>query len=228
MSKMLSISWGYATKSRTDQTIAEIINTAEENMYRRKLLKHQSLRSNLLLTIKELLFSKGNETKEHAERMAKLANMLGKELELNETDLDSLELMATLNDVGKISISSHILLKPGKLDEAEWIEIKKHPEIGYRIAITVPELQEVAEYILCHHERWDGKGYPQGLSETEIPYISRLISVIDAYDAMTEDRVYRKAMSKDEALKEILANAGTQFDPSIAKVFVKSILRHEP
>jgi len=228
VSTMLSISWGYSTKNREDQTISEIINIAEENMYRRKLLKHQTMRSSLLTTIKELLFSKGSETKEHADRMAKLANMLGKELELNETDLDSLELMATLHDVGKIGISSHILSKPGKLDEAEWIEVKKHPEVGYRIAITVPELQGVAEYILCHHERWDGNGYPQGLAGTDIPYISRLISVIDAYDAMTEDRAYRKAMSKEEALKEILANAGTQFDPIIARSFVKSILRLEP
>ncbi len=228
VSTMLSISWGYSTKNRNDQTISEIINTAEENMYRRKLLKHQTMRSSLLTTIKELLFSKGSETKEHADRMAKLANMLGKELELNETDLDSLELMATLHDVGKIGISSHILSKPGKLDEAEWMEIKKHPEIGYRIAITVPELQGVAEYILCHHERWDGNGYPQGLSGTDIPYISRLISVIDAFDAMTEDRAYRKAMTRDEALKEILTNAGTQFDPSIARAFVKNILRHNP
>jgi HD-GYP domain-containing protein (c-di-GMP phosphodiesterase class II) len=108
------------------------------------------------------------------------------------------------------------------------MEIKKHPEIGYRIAITVPELQGVAEYILCHHERWDGNGYPQGLSGTDTPYISRLISVIDAFDAMTEDRAYRKAMTRDEALKEILTNAGTQFDPSIARAFVKNIFRHNP
>ena len=228
ISTMLSISWGYATKTRRDQTIADIINTAEENMYRRKLMKHQSIRSTLLVTIKELLFSKGNETKEHADRMARHASILGAELGLSDTEMDSLELMATLHDVGKIGISSHILQKPGKLDAAEWLEIKKHPEIGYRIALTVPELHGIAEYILCHHERWDGTGYPQGLAGTEIPYISRLISVIDAYDAMTEDRAYRKAMSRDEALKEILDHAGTQFDPNIAKTFVKSVLRLEP
>lgn len=227
-SALLSISWGYATKNRPEQTIAEITNTAEENMYRRKLLKHQSIRSTLLSTIKELLFSKGNENKEHADRIASLANMLGKELNLNESDMDSLELMATLHDIGKIGIANHVLLKPGALDDAEWMEIKKHPEIGYRIALTIPELQGISEYILCHHERWDGKGYPQGLTGTDIPYISRLISVIDAFDAMTEDRVYRKAMTKEEALREILAHAGTQFDPGIARSFVKCILRLEP
>ena len=122
---MLSISLGYATKVRPEQTIAEITNTAEEHMYRRKLLNHKSIRSTLLSTMKELLFSEGNETKEHADRMANLAKMLGTELRLNESDRDSLELMATLHDIGKIGISSHILAKPGALDDAEWLEIRK-------------------------------------------------------------------------------------------------------
>jgi len=217
---LLSISLGYATKSRPDQTIAEITNTAEEHMYRRKLLNHKSIRSTLLSTIKELLFSKGNETKEHADRIAGLAKTLGTELDLNESDMDSLELMATLHDIGKIGISSHILSKPGALDDAEWLEIKKHPEIGYRIALTIPELQGIAEYILCHHERWDGKGYPQGLTGQEIPYISRVISVLDAFDAMTADRVYRKAITQEDALKEIHDHAGTQFDPDIVSAFI--------
>ena len=149
--------------------------------------------------------------------------MLGAELDLNESDMDSLELMATLHDIGKIGISSHILSKPGDLDEAEWTEIKKHPEIGYRIALTIPELQGIADYILCHHERWDGKGYPQGLSGREIPYISRVISVLDAFDAMTADRVYRKAITQEDALEEIRRNAGTQFDPNIVSSFMNCI-----
>ena len=220
---LLSISLGYVTKSRPEQTIAEITNAAEEHMYRRKLLNHKSIRSTLLSTIKELLFSKGNETKEHADRIATHAKMLGTELDLNESDLDSLELMATLHDIGKIGISNHILSKPGALDDAEWIEIKRHPEIGYRIALTIPELQGIAEYILCHHERWDGKGYPQGLTGQEIPYISRIISVLDAFDAMTADRVYRKAIPQEAALEEIRKFAGTQFDPDIVNSFIKCI-----
>ena len=221
----LSVSIGYATKSAPNQTISEILKTAEENMYRRKLLEHQSIRSSLLTTIKTLLFSKSNETMEHAERMAGLAKRLGSEVDLHETDLVSLELMATLHDVGKIGISNNILSKPGALDEAEWAEIRKHPEIGYRIALTIPELQGIAGYILCHHERWDGSGYPQGLAGEEIPYIARMISVIDSYDAMTEDRSYRKAMSREAAAKELIDNAGTQFDPQIAQIFIERVLQ---
>ena len=220
----LSVSIGYATKTSEEQTISEILKTAEEHMYRRKLLEHQSIRSTLLSTIKELLFSKSNETVEHAERMGKLARRLGAELALNEVDIVSLELMATLHDIGKIGISNSILSKPGKLDELEWTEIRRHPEMGYRIALTIPELQGIAGYILCHHERWDGKGYPQGIKGEDIPYISRIVSVIDAFDAMTEDRSYHKGMSSEEAAQEIMRHAGTQFDPDVARVFVEKIL----
>ena len=223
-SALLSASWGFATKSRPEQTIAEIINSAEEHMYRRKLLKHQSIRSTLLSTIKELLYSKSNETMEHTERMTNLAKKLGTEVGLNESDMDALELMATLHDLGKIGISNQILSKPGELSTGEWNEIKKHPEIGYRIALTIPELQNIAGYILSHHERWDGKGYPQGLSKHEIPFISRLISVVDAFDAMTENRPYRKSISDEEAAKEILNNSGTQFDPEVVKIFLEKVL----
>lgn len=220
----LSISLGYATKEREEQTIGEILKTAEEHMYRKKLLEHQSIRSTLLTTIKELLFSKSNETMEHAERMAQLARRMGAELSLSQTDLVSLELMATLHDIGKIGISNHVLSKPSKLDEIEWTEIRRHPEIGYRIALTIPELQGIAGYILCHHERWDGTGYPQGLSGEEIPYIARIISVIDAYDAMTQDRPYREGMSGEAAALEIVRHMGTQFDPEVSRVFIERAL----
>lgn len=184
----------------------------------------KSLRSDYLSYIKTTMFEKSNETEEHAERLAKLSKKLGEAMGLSENELDELELVAMLHDVGKISIDKNILTKAGRLSDAEWREIKKHPEVGYRIANSTSELSHIAEYILCHHEHWDGSGYPLGLSGTDIPLISRIITVVDAYDAMTQDRAYRKALPADVAVNEILSNKGTQFDPDIADIFVKNIL----
>ncbi|MDD3142268.1 MAG: HD domain-containing protein, partial [Lachnospiraceae bacterium] len=147
------------------------------------------------------------------------------ELGLNDDKIVELELFSTLHDIGKISIDRNILTKTDKLSEEDWIELKKHPEVGYRIAQTVPELVKISEYILCHHERWDGTGYPQGLSKEEIPLLSRILAVVDAYDAMTQDRSYRKARPQTEAIEEILNNAGTQFDPEVAAIFVHKVLK---
>ncbi|MEI8199531.1 MAG: PAS domain S-box protein [Eubacteriales bacterium] len=222
-----SISLGHATKTKDDESLDEVKKIAEEFMYRHKLLEHKSLHSAIISSIKTTMFEKSNETEEHAERMAELSKKLGKVLNFSEDDLVSLELVTTLHDIGKISIDQRILDKPGKLTEEEWIEIRKHPDVGYRIALTVPELSRIAEYILCHHERWDGNGYPQGLHGKEIPVISRILSIIDSYDAMTQDRSYRKAMSKDAAIIEIRQNAGTQFDPELSEIFIDKVLPYE-
>lgn len=219
-----SISLGYATKMNKNEPFEKIFKLAEESMYRKKLLEYKSFHSSIMYSIKTTLFEKSNETQEHAERMADLSKKLGNALELDDEDLIALELVATLHDIGKISIDQNILTKTGRLTDEEWTEIRKHPEVGYRIAQTIPELRNVSEYILCHHERWDGKGYPQGLSGRDIPLLSRILAIVDAYDAMTEDRSYRKAMSTDLAVAELLKNAGTQFDPIIVKIFIEYVL----
>lgn len=197
---------------------------AEDLMYRRKLLEEKSLHNDFLSSIKTTMFEKSNETEEHAERLAELSKKLGKAMGLSEDKLDELELVAMLHDLGKISIDKNILAKSEKLSDTEWQEIKKHPEVGFRIANSTSELSHIAEYILCHHEHWNGKGYPIGLSGTDIPLISRIITIVDAYDAMTHDRAYRKALPMDTAKKEILQHAGSQFDPDIANLFVNSVL----
>lgn len=219
------IALGYATKSEPSDSLDKVMILAEDMMYRKKLLVQKSLHSDYLAYIKTTMFEKSNETEEHSERLARLAKKLGEAMGLSENELDELELVAMLHDIGKISVDKNILTKTGKLSDAEWQEIKKHPEVGYRIANSTSGLSHIAEYILCHHEYWDGSGYPLGLSGKSIPLLSRIITVVDAYDAMTQDRAYRKALPEDVAIQEILNQKGTQFDPEIAEIFVEKVLR---
>src|SRR5665648_528091 len=132
-----------------------------------------------------------------------------------------------LIEIAKMGVEAKILSKPGKLSDEEWIEIKKHPEVGFRIAQATSELVLIANYILCHHERWDGKGYPQGLIGEQIPLLSRIVAIVDAFDAMTNDRVYRSARTKGETIEEIRRNSGTQFDPEVTRVFIEKVLGQE-
>ena len=217
---IISISLGCATKNSMDESLVDTIKLAEDYMYRDKLLQSRSLHSSIISSMKTTLFEKSQETEEHAQRMIKLSRAIGNKMKLKDEQLNELELLSTLHDIGKIGISDAILNKPEMLSDEEWLEMKKHPLIGYRIAKSSHELASIAEYIMYHHERWDGKGYPSGLKEEEIPLLSRILAVVDAYDAMTEDRSYRKAMTKEAAIKEIKDNIGKQFDPNIAKIFI--------
>ena len=146
---------------------------------------------------------------------------IAQSLNLDKIEMDELALLASLHDIGNVAIPQEILMKAEPLDEDDWDKIKKHPEIGYRTAQSIPELRSIAEAILAHHEYWDGSGYPQGLSGTEIPILARIISVIDAYDVMTHDCVYKKAVSPEQALAELQKCSGSQFDPQIVDVFIK-------
>lgn len=219
----VNLSLGTATKEKSDQNISEIIRDAEYNMYQRKLLEKKSSHSSIISSMQATMIEKSHETEAHARRLAAMAREIGERMGLSQLELDQLELLSMLHDIGKVAVPDRILNKPGKLTAEEWVEMKKHPEIGYRIAASSPELSPIAEFILCHHERWDGKGYPQGLSGEEIPLLSRILSVVDSYDAMTENRAYRKAMEKEKVLIEIKESSGTQFDPKIAAIFIDII-----
>lgn len=218
-----SISLGYAIRNNTDKTLVKTIKEAEDYMYKKKLMESKSLRSSVINSIQQTLHEKSYETEAHALRMCSLSICIGLELGLSSKELADLELFAMLHDIGKIAVSNEILDKAKALTDKEWGIMKGHSESGYRILKAIPELSHIAEYVLSHHERWDGKGYPEEKVGKDIPLLSRIISVVDTYDAMTNDRVYRKAIDKITAINEIKKNSGSQFDPIIVDVFNKII-----
>lgn len=222
----LSVSLGCAEREAPEQTISDVIRRAEELMYHQKLLEGKSYRNAIINTLLATLFEKSMETEEHAERLTKYCRAIGEALLLSDRELNELSLLSVLHDIGKVGIQHEILKKPSSLTPEEWTEMRKHPEIGYRIAQNTPDLVDVSELILCHHERWDGTGYPAGLAGEKIPQSCRILAVVDAFDAMTNDRTYRKAMTREAAIRELSNNAGTQFDPKIVEVFL-AILQRE-
>lgn len=221
----LSVSFGLGTKHTIDTNISEVLKRAEDNMYAHKLFEGPSMRSKTIETIMTALYEKNKREEQHSKRVAMISKELASVLGMNEEKLKEIENIGLLHDIGKIAINEAILDKPGYLSDEEWEDMKKHPEIGYRILSTVNEMSQIAEYVLYHHERYDGLGYPKGLKGEEIPLISRIITIADAYDAMASDRAYRKALPDDEIVKEFIRNAGTQFDPQLARIFVENILK---
>ncbi len=220
----LSIALGLATKEHPDVNIKEIIIEAEDNMYRRKLIEKKSISSSIISSLERTLLEKSYETEKHAKRLSKLAQSLGKAVDLPENVLNDLALLASLHDIGKIAIPEEILLKKDKLTGEEWEIIKKHPMIGHNIAKTSTHISHIADAILHHHEWWDGTGYPQRLKVEQIPITSRIINIVDAYDVMINGRPYKKKMSNDEAITELRRCSGTQFDPGLVEIFINKVL----
>ncbi len=217
----LSMALGVACKEGEEEEIFEILALAEKRMYRNKLSESRSARSAVLTSLIKTLEEKSQETEEHTYRMGKMARRMGEKIGLLQEELNRLELLISLHDIGKIIISEEILNKPGPLNEEEWALIKTHPESGYRIARSTEEISHVAEEILAHHERWDGKGYPRGLKGKDIPLLARINSIVDAYDVMTNGRPYKEPMSRAQAIEELKRCAGSQFDPELIEVFVQ-------
>jgi HD-GYP domain-containing protein (c-di-GMP phosphodiesterase class II) len=155
----------------------------------------------------------------HVHRVADLSCALGRTMGLPEADIEALALVGVLHDVGKVHIDPAILAKPGPLDELERDHMKRHPELGYAM-INERFERRVSEAILYHHERYDGGGYPFGLAGLEIPLLSRVVLVADAFDAITNHRSYQPALSVEYAIQEITSNAGTQFDPGVVEAFM--------
>lgn len=218
----VSIALGYSSKTNKDQDINEVIKEAEEMMYRNKLLEDRSARNGIISSLRQTLEEKSNETEEHVERMYNLCVKISDILNLSTNEVNELYLLAKLHDIGKIGIDNKILNKPDKLTEEELSIMKTHSEIGYRIASSTPDLRHIAYKILTHHERYDGTGYPKGLKGDDTPLLSRVLAIVDAFDVMTHDRSYKKAMTVEEAVEELKRFSGTQFDPSLVEIFIQA------
>ncbi|PKM48197.1 MAG: hypothetical protein CVV01_04730, partial [Firmicutes bacterium HGW-Firmicutes-6] len=202
--------------------IDEAKRQCNAELARKKIASGDSMRSHTIDLIMQTLFEKNPRENKHSNRVSKLCVNIGKMIGMNKEDLNELKIAGLMHDIGKIGIPEKILNKPGKLTNEEWIEMKRHSEIGYRILNSVPELSQVALYVLQHQEKWDGTGYPLGLKENDISLAARIICIADSYDAMTSERTYRQKMTKEEAIEELKRCSGTQFDPSI----ISKLLEH--
>lgn len=220
----VSIAFGWETKKNPDEDILKMLKSAEDYMYKHKIIENEGLRGNTITTIIHTLHDKNPREEKHSQRVSELCQQIGKAMGLAEIEISRLKVIGLLHDIGKIAIEEGILNKLGKLTDLERDEIKRHPDIGYRILNSSHDMLDIADCILAHHERWDGKGYPNGLKGEAIPRIARVIALADSYDAMTSERPYRKAMNEKDVLSEIQENAGTQFDPEISKIFIEKVL----
>lgn len=168
---------------------------------------------------------KNIEIKEHSSRVSQLCKLLGIAMKLSDADIFKLEISGLFHDIGKVYVKAEILNKPGLLTREEWREIERHPEIGYFILSKYPGLKGIAKNVLYHHERYDGSGYPVGLKQEEIPLLSRVIAVVDSYDAMTNQRPYKETLDEKTAILELIGNKERQFDPIIVDIFIETVLK---
>lgn len=217
----LSMSIGFAICCEPPKNMRELFKKADNNMYREKLHRSKSARSAIVHTLMKALEVRDYITEGHADRLQNLVTRLGRAAGLPERSMNDLRLLAQFHDIGKVGIPDRILFKPGPLTTEEIKEMKRHSEIGHRIALSAPDLVPIADWILKHHEWWNGRGYPLGVKGEEIPLSCRILAIADAYDAMTSDRPYRKAMQKEDALNELKKCAGKQFDPRLVNEFIE-------
>jgi diguanylate cyclase (GGDEF)-like protein/putative nucleotidyltransferase with HDIG domain len=207
-----SISMGFDTKERVQDSLLSVLESAEDGMYSQKTLEKSEVRGGMIKTIVNALYAAQPREESHAKNVGAIALSLGKRLHFSEGELRKLKDAALLHDIGKITVADYLFYKKEQLTPQEWTEVKQHPVVGYRILNSFDETMDLAPFILYHHERWDGSGYPKGLKGKEIPKIARVISLAESYDEMVAGGPYKHPMTKEEAACELQSNAGTQFD----------------
>ncbi|MFA5576425.1 MAG: HD domain-containing phosphohydrolase [Tissierellaceae bacterium] len=224
---LLSASFGYCSKSNLNEDMAAVFAKAEDNMYKDKLAHSNELKKKTIDLIISNLFEKSPREEEHGKMVSQLCMGMGVALNLSVNRIENLAILGLFHDIGKINIDKDILNKRGSLNKNELYIIKRHPEVGYQIIRAINEYSHLAEYILSHHERIDGKGYPQGLKGESIPMEARILSIADAYDSMTNQNSYKNPISRDEAIEELRRHSGTQFDSDIVDLFINKVLNGE-
>lgn len=215
----VSLSMGFAISSSPSLSMRELFKEADNNMYREKLNRGQKARSAIVQTVVNLLAERDFIIDGHSDRLQDMVSSLAKAIGLSERKIGDIRLLAQFHDIGKVGISEKILMKKEQLTKEESMEMRRHCEIGQRIALSAPDLTSIADWILKHQEWWDGTGYPLGIAGEDIPLECRILAIADAYDAMTNDRPYRKAMDPQMAIAELKRCAGTQFDPVLVAKF---------
>lgn len=221
---ILSVSFGWATKHDMHEEIAKVYTQAEDYMYRQKLSESAEMKKETIKRIITVLHENNEIEKSHCINVSEFCKNIGIALGLSSDEVNELETAGLLHDIGKIGIDEKILNKPGKFTDREWVEMKRHSEIGYQILKSVNQFAQIAEFVLAHHERLDGRGYPKGIKGNEIPLQSKILFIADAYDAIISERTYKDKLSEDMAIQELKKNIGIQFDDSIAQIFVEDVL----
>lgn len=218
-----SASFGFDTKTRSDQMLRDIYQSAEYNMYQVKLSESEKMRQDTVRAVSDRLFEKNGYEERHSKNVAKYSVMLGSALGFTTRELKNLETAALLHDIGMIGINECIVKSNDKLTPNEYEEIKKHPEKGYQLLRGTTEFAPIADFVLSHHERYDGTGYPRRIHGEEIPLEARVISISEAYDSMTDYRPYKDKKTKAEAIQEMRNESGKQFDGALVNLFIKCI-----
>lgn len=219
-----NISIGYATQDGTFLNSEELITEADKKMYQNKLFNTKSREKYLLRAFLAILAKRDpHHSQKQIHNIEEMVILIGKKIGLSNYELRKLRLLASIHDIGKIGVPVQILSKTKNLTTEEWSKIKEHCQIGYQITKNIPDFSSICKEILYHHEKWDGSGYPIGLKGEEIPLLSRILSIVDAYSTMQSNRVYKEAMNQEEAIDEIKKNSGSQFDPNLISVFLEII-----